>query len=154
MHRLIDNETSTYKNLVQSAKQYGFKKNTKGKSSIHELEAFIYKNMNRVEPQSPKQKRRYDSSYYYELYCLAVENGFINNRAGKQKLTILIDFLSSKDVELPVNQVVINQHRKKLSDCNTYYDQLLFQAKELGYSQYGRLGRPSLKQLESYLQIG
>ena len=86
------------------------------------------------------------------MFCLAVCNGFVNDRAGKQKEKTLIDFLTSHDIPLPENQVVINQHRKKLSDCKTDYDKLLFQAKELGYSQ-SNMGLPSRHQLKNYLGI-
>ncbi len=153
MHRIIDYEPSTYKTLFQTAKQFGYQKHGRGRPSFNELEMYIYKNINQVESQFPKPKRKYDSSYYYELFCLAVENGFINNRPGKQKVSTLLDFLTCRNVDLPPNQVRIHQHRKKLSDCKTYYDRLLFEAKELGYTQ-NKLGKPSFKQLESYLQIG
>lgn len=153
MHRIEKDEKSFYQNLVQSAKAIGFKHNKRGKPKISDLEIYIYKNINRVEPQPQKPKRGYNSMYMNELFYLAVENGFINNRAGKQSEKTLVDFLTSRNVSLPENQIVIHQHRRKLSDCKTYYDRLLFEAKELGYKQ-GKLGKPSLKALENYLQIG
>lgn len=141
-----------YKQLVQTAKSLGFKKIGKGKPSVSELNNFIYKNIDVVKPKLPKQKRKYDSSYYYELFFLAVCNGFVNDRAGKQKLNTLIDFLTNRGIELPENKVVINQKRKSFSECRTYYDKLLFEAKQLGYSQ-NHMGLPSLKDLEKYLRI-
>jgi hypothetical protein len=152
MHLIIDNEPSIYKNLVQSAKRCGYQKFGSGKPSINELESYIYKNINKIEPQI-KPKRKYSSMYYNELFYLAVQNGFINDRVGKQKERTLIDFLTSQNVDLPPNQIVIYQHRKKLSDCKTRYERLLFEAKSLGYTQ-PKLGRPSFKSLECYLQIG
>lgn len=152
MHFIIDHEEITpYKELVITAKKYGFKKSGKGRPSINDLYTYIYKNINQTEKEI-KPKRKYNSLYYNELFCLAVCHGFINDRAGKQKERTLIDFLVSHDIPLPENQVVINQHRKKLSDCKTYYDKLLFQAKELGYSQ-SHMGIPSTKQLETYLSL-
>ena len=152
MHLISDDEKlTTYKVLVVTAKKYGFIKSGKGRPSINELENYIYKNINKEEIQI-KPKRKYSSNYYNELFCLAVCNGFVNDRAGKQKEKVLIDFLTSHDIPLPENQVVINQHRKKLSDCKTDYDKLLFQGKELGYSQ-SNMGLPSRHQLETYLGI-
>lgn len=148
----IEETITPYKELVQIAKQYGFKKTGKGKPSISELNKFIYKNIDKPIIPKAKPKRKYDSSYYYQLFFLAVCNGFVNNRSGKQKLNTLIDFLTSRGIELPENKVVINQKRKSFSDCKTYYDKLLFQAKELGYSQ-PNMGLPSLEQLEKYLMI-
>lgn len=151
MKLTIEEKITSYKELVQTAKSLGFKKTGKGKATISELNRFIYKNID-VKPEPPKPKRKYDSSYYYELFFLAVCNGFVNDRAGKQKISTLIDFLTIRGIDIPENKVVINQKRKGLSDCKTYYDKLLFQAKELGYSQ-PNMGLPSLEQLEKYLGI-
>lgn len=152
MKLTIEETITPYKELVQTAKSLGFKKTGKGKPSISDLNRFIYKNIDVVEPKKPKPKRKYDSSYYYELFFLAVCNGFVNNRCGKQKISTLIDFLTIRGIDLPENKVVINQKRKSFYDCKTYYDKLLFQAKELGYSQPD-IGLPSLESLKQYLKI-
>jgi len=139
-----------YRNLVKTAKSLGFVHKSKGKPYMDDLEKFVHLNIEK-DPIPEKVKRKYDSSYINELFILAVENGYINERCGKKSANELIEYLVSRNIELPENTVVIHQHRKKLSECKTRYARLLFQAKELGYKQKG-LGRPSLKTLENYLQ--
>ena len=139
-----------YRNLVRTAKSLGFVHKRKGKPCMDDLEKFIHLNIEK-DPIPEKVKRRYDSSYINELFFLAVENGYINKKCGKKSANELIEYLVSRNVELPENKVVIHQHRKKLSECKTRYDRLLFQAKELGYKQKS-LGIPSLETLENYLQ--
>lgn len=147
----IEETLTPYKQLVQTAKSLGFVKSGKGRVKISILNEYVYKNIHR-EPIVSKPKRKTNLDYYYNLYFIATCNGFTNNRAGRVKITTLIDFLTSRNIEVPENEVVINQHRKKLSDCKTEYDKLLFQAKELGYSQ-SNMGLPSLEQLKKYLKI-
>lgn len=140
-----------YKQLVQTAKSLGFVKFGKGRVKIDILNEYVYKNIHR-EPISAKPKRKTNLDYYYNLYFIATCNGFTNNKAGRVKITTLIEFLTSRNIEVPENEVVINQHRKKLSDCKTEYDKLLFQAKELGYKKKG-MGLPSKLELKKYLLI-
>lgn len=145
----IEETLTPYKQLVQTAKSLGFVKTGKGRVKIAILNDYVYKNINR-EPIISKPKRKTKLDYYYNLYFIATCNGFQNNRAGRVKITTLIEFLTSRNIEVPENEVVINQHRKKLSDCKTEYDKLLFQAKELGYKKKG-MGLPSKLELKEYL---
>ena len=141
-----------YRNLVQSAKQFGFVKSGKGRPTIEDLETFLMKNMNRVEPRPLKPKRGYNSGYYNKLMILSIENGFsFDHKVGKREISSFIEFLESQGVELPEEEIVINQHRRKLSECKTEYDRLLFRSKSLGYRQ-ARLGKPSMKMLKEFLK--
>lgn len=149
----IEEKDTAYKNLLRIAKSYGFIKKGKGRTKISDLEQFVYKNINK-QPiiDKPKPKRKTNLDYYYNLYFIATCNGFKNNKAGRVKIDTLINFLHSHNLKVPKNEVVINQHRKKYSDCITEYDKLLFRAKELGYKQKG-MGLPSSETLKKYLNL-
>jgi hypothetical protein len=135
---------TNYLNLLESCRRYGYVKIGRGKPSLDELHKYIYENMNTKEPLSPIEIERsnrsrkvplkkYNTNYYKTLVYLARKNGFVYKKVGKVSIQTLIDYLTSKRVQLPEETVVMNQKRIKYSQCKNSYSRLLFQAKALGY---------------------
>ena len=152
---------TTYLNLLESCRKYGYVKIGRGKPSLDELHKYIYENMNTKEPLSPIEIKRsnrsrkvplkkYNTNYYKTLVYLARRNGFIYKKVGKVSIQTLIDYLTSKRVQLPEETVVMNQTRIKYSQCKNSYSRLLFQAKALGY-KHKSLGRDSIIKLLDFI---
>ena len=95
---------------------------------------------------------KYDNTYYTEIRLLARKNGFMSSKIGRVSFQTYIEFLKSKNIELPKENVVINQRRITINHCCSEYIVLLFKAKCLGYKQLSR-GRPSREGLELFINF-
>ena len=147
-----------YLNLLQSCKQFGYVKNSKGKPSLKDLNNYIYANMNKREPLYPHEVRpklkqykiKYNTSYYKSLVSLARQNGFIYQKVGKVSIQALTNFLNELKIPLPEQTIVMKNKRIEYSQCNTPLSKLIFKAKVLGYKHSGK-GIPSYTDLQAFI---
>ena len=141
-----------YLNLLHSCKIYGYKKLSKGKPSLKELTEYIYANINHRTPIVIKPTRKYDNKHYKQMVSLARQNGFIYRKVGMISVETFTDFLIEKNIELPEDTGVINQHRLEFSQCKNSYSRLVWRAKILGY-RHASLGVPTIEQLNDYIRL-
>ena len=149
-----------YLNLLQSCKQFGYVKNSKGKPSLKELNTYIYKNITKraplhpheVRPKLKQYRKKYNTSYYKSLVSLARQNGFVYEKVGKVSIQTLSNFLTKLNIPLPEKTIVMKNKRIVYSDCNTELSKLIFRAKALGYKHI-REGIPSYRELEEYIKV-
>ena len=160
----IKRKTLQYRNLVYECRRYGYKFQKGKKERKDDLELYLLKNMNKIEPidlpypdkpnynYSKTKKRNYSLEYYHTILELCTERGFYGHlKLGRVSFEEMFDFLDSEGVDYEKKEkIVIHQKRRSLEECKTDYQKLLFRAKSFGYKQ-GRLGRPSQKTLEEFL---
>ena len=96
---------STYLNLLKSCKSYGYKKQSKGKPSYHELYTYIYANIGKREQVPVRIPIKYNTTYYFSLVDLAQWNGYIFQKVGKVSIATLQDFLDENGISYPERPV-------------------------------------------------